>query len=370
MIQNDKFWLGFNLVKGIGPAKLRAIIDHFGSIERAWHADSAVFKQIGIDARTIRSFETTRAQVNLDNEWAITQQKGVQVLHWESPDYPVALQAIPNPPPVLYVQGEILDTDQWAVAIVGTRKLTGYGRQMAREITAGLVHNGVTIISGLARGIDSLAHETAVELGGRTIGVLGSGIDSIYPAENRQLAGQMIAGQGAIVSEYALGVQPESKNFPPRNRVIAGLSLGIVVIEAAERSGALITAKFAREQGREVYALPGQVIHHASKGTNRLIQEGAKLITCAEDILEDLNLAHTPVQQAVQMVLPSSAEEAALLPHLTKSPRHVDQLCRLSGLPTAQVSSTLSLLELKGIVQAVGDMQYVIMREQQATYQV
>jgi DNA processing protein len=257
-----------------------------------------------------------------------------------------------------------------AVAVVGTRRLTAYGRQITRELVTGLVHNGVTVISGLARGIDAIAHKTALEAGGRTIAVLGSGLDCIYPAENRSLVQHIKDGRGAIISEYGLGVQPEAKNFPPRNRIISGLSLGVVVVEAGERSGALITANFAVEQNRDVFAVPGNINSVASKGPNRLIQEGAKLVTNVDDILAELNLQMVAEQAAVQLMLPETAEEAALLAHLTYQPTHVDELGRATGFPTSLVSSTLTLMELKGMVQQMGGMNYVLGREPEPVYQI
>ncbi|MGB1252216.1 MAG: DNA-processing protein DprA [Candidatus Promineifilaceae bacterium] len=370
MSSDPKFWIGFNIVKGIGPAKVRALLDHFGDLERAWHANERELKKIGFDKRTIKSFFGTRADINLDAEVDKLAQHGVRMLCWDSADYPTSLRHIPTSPPTLYIKGELKESDKWGIAIVGTRKLTEYGRQMTHEITTGLVRRSITIVSGLARGIDSIAHKVAVDMGGRTIAVLGSGIDQIYPPENRRLAEQIANGRGAIVSEYALGVAPEAKNFPPRNRIISALSLGSAVIEAGYPSGALITARFAAEQGRNIFAVPGNVNSAASKGTNKLIQDGAKLITSAKDILDELHLEHVEEQKALQLTLPESAEEAALIPHLLNTPAHVDDLSRATGMPSALVGSTLTLMELKGMVQQVGRMQYVLIREMGATYSV
>ena len=370
MSSDPKYWIGFNIVKGIGPAKVRALLDHFGDLERAWHANERELKTLGFDKRTIKSFATTRETINLDAEVAKLDRYGVRMICWDSAEYPTTLRHIPTSPPTLYIKGELAEKDKWAIAIVGTRKLTEYGRQMTREITTGLVRRSITIVSGLARGIDSIAHKIAVDMGGRTIAVLGSGIDQIYPPENRHLAEKIADGQGAIISEYALGVPPEAKNFPPRNRIISALSLGSAVIEAGYPSGALITARFAAEQGRNIFAVPGNVNSAASKGTNKLIQEGAKLITSAKDILDELQLEHVEEQQALQLSLPDSAEEAALIPHLLNTPIHADELSRATGLPTALVSSTLTMMELKGMVQQVGGMQYVLIRETGATYVV
>lgn len=365
-----KYWLGFNLVKGIGPAKVQALIGYFGSLEVAWQATELELRKIGFDQRAIDSFLTTRPTLDLDVCLDQTESAGVTLLTWDSAGYPTYLREIPGAPPLLYVQGAIKEVDRWAVAVVGTRRLTSYGRQATRDLVTGLVRNGVTIVSGLARGVDAVAHKAALDAGGRTIAVLGSGLDCIYPSENRHLVKQIMAGRGAVVSEYGMGVQPEAKNFPPRNRVISGLSLGVIVVEAGERSGALITARFALEQDREVFAVPGSINSPASRGPNRLIQQGAKLVTCADDVIDELNLTMVAEKTAVQLALPESAEEAALMSHLSTQPVHVDELSRASGLAPSLVSSTLTLMELKGMVQQVGGMNYALTREPAPIYNI
>jgi len=270
---------------------------------------------------------------------------------------------------VLYALGELTPQDDWAVAIVGTRRITHYGQQAAQEIAGFLAQNGVTVISGLARGIDSIAHRAALDAGGRTIAVLGSGVDQIYPAENRGLASEMTAA-GAIISDYALGTPPEAGNFPPRNRIIAGLSIAVVVVEAGERSGARITANFAVEQGREVFAVPGSIYSPQSKGTNRLIRDGAHPLLAPEDLLEVLNLTMVTEHQKARVVLPANAVEAAIFEVLGHEPVHVDQIGQTANLPIEQISAALTLMELKGMVRQVGGMRYIALREAQAAYQV
>lgn len=368
-MDDKKYWLGFNQVKGIGPAKLQALLGYFGSAERAWQAMPAQLEAIGVDARTVQSFLETRESLDLDHCLADVIESGLSVLTWDSPDYPDLLRQTAAPPPVIYVRGQLEPVDQWAVAVVGTRRLSAYGKVITRELVSGLVANGITIVSGMARGIDAIAHRTAVEMNGRTIGVLGSGLDQLYPPEHKTLADHICKGQGAILSEYALGTPPESRNFPARNRVISGLSLGVVVVEAGERSGALITSRFALEQNREVFAVPGNINSPVSIGTNRLIQQGAKLTTSIDDILDELNLRMVAEQKELLAVVPDTAEEAALLSQLSTSPTHIDELCRLSGLPSAMVSGTLTMMELKGMVQQVGNMNYVKLREAGPDYQ-
>lgn len=366
-----KYWLGFNKVKGIGPAKLRAILGYFDdSIVDAWYADERQLSDIGVDQRACRQLLQTRSELDLDGALEEVLDADIQLLTWDSPDYPTYLKETAAPPPLLYVRGELLQDDRWAVAVVGTRRLTAYGRQVTRELVQGLVRNRVTVVSGLARGIDSAAHKQALDSGGRTLAVLGSGADVIYPAENRSLAERIMVGQGALISDYPLGTQPDGKNFPARNRIISGLALGVIVVEAGERSGALITAKFALEQDREIFAVPGNINSPASKGPNKLIQQGAKLVRHVDDVLEELNLTMVPEHSAVQMIMPETAEEAALLSHLSHQPVHIDDLTRLSELPSGMVSSTLSMMELKGMVQQVGGMSFVLAREPEPIYDI
>lgn len=364
-----KYWVGFNIVRGIGPMRFRALVDHFGDLEKAWHADARELKKAGLDRRALESLMTTRSTISLDGEMEKIERQGARVLTWDDPAYPPRLLNIYNPPPVLYVKGEILSEDQWAVAVVGTRRATVYGKEAARWIAGDLARNRVTIVSGLARGIDSEAHRAALDAGGRTIAVLGSGIDIIYPPESRRLA-QAVVERGALVSEYAIGTPPEAGNFPPRNRIISGLSLGVVIVEAGERSGALITGDFALEQGREVFAVPGNIFRRKSMGTNKLIQQGAKPVLSVEDVLEELNLTMVSKQVEVRAVVPENETEATLLEYITAEPIHVDEIGEKSGLPIAQVSSTLALMELKGMVRQVGGMNYVLAREGRVEYVV
>lgn len=365
-----KYWLGFNRVKGIGPTRLQSLLDRFGTVEEAWGAKEPQLYAAGLDKRAVASMIEARQTFDLDAFVDEVERSDCQVLTWDSPDYPSLLRQISAPPPVLYVRGSFEPVDQWSVAVVGTRRLSAYGRVITQKLVSSLVANGVTVVSGLARGIDAIAHKTAVEQGGRTLAVLGSGVDHIYPPEHKPLVEQIVNGQGAIVSEYPLGTPPDSKNFPGRNRLISGLALGVLVVEAGQRSGALITARFALEQDREVFAIPGNINSPVSQGTNRLIQQGAKLVADVEDILTELNLRQIVEQVVAQTVLPETAEEAALLAHLTAQPVHIDELIRTTGLPSGVVSSTLTMMELKGMVQQTGGMNYITLRETEPEYRV
>jgi len=296
-------------------------------------------------------------------------QAGVRAITWEDPDYPSLLREIPDPPPLLYVRGTLEPEDSWAVAVVGTRRASVYGKEVTRRLVTDLARSGITVVSGLARGIDGVAHQAALEAGGRTIAVLGCGVDRVYPPEHRALA-RRIVEQGALVSEYPLGTPPEARNFPPRNRIISGLSLGVLITEAGRGSGALITADYAAEQGRDVFAVPGSILAAGSGGTNRLIQEGAKLVMETADILRELNLTMAAEQAQAREVLPETETEAAILAHLGAEPVHVDDLGRAVGMPIAEVTSALTLMELKGLVRQVGGMKYVTARESPAEYRL
>ena len=366
-----KYWVGFNIVPGIGPAKVRALIDRFSDLGAAWYADRAALQQAGLDRRAIDNLLKMRSDLDLDAELVALQDHGLTVLTWEDAEYPSLLREIYAPPPVLYVRGELLPEDEWAVGVVGTRRATSYGKQMARSLAHDLAQNGVTVVSGLARGIDAEAHQAALDAGGRTIAVMACGLDRIYPPEHRHLAHAIAdTGRGALVSDYPLGTRPEARNFPPRNRIISGLALGVVVVEAAQRSGALITVEFAIEQGREVFAVPGNVVSRSSAGCNRMIQDGAKMVLGIRDILEELNLTMVEQHTEARTVLPADATEAQLLELVSDQPLHVDEICRQSALPIQQVSSALAIMELKGMVRQVSGMQYVLAREGGIPYRI
>jgi DNA processing protein len=362
-----RYWIAFNKVSGIGAARLRALLDYFGDLELAWQASGHDLRQAGLDKRSLSNVLQMRDALDLDAELERLARMGITVLTWDDPDYPRNLREVYNPPPVLYVRGQIDKCDEWAVAVVGTRQASVYGKEAARMLGAGLGQAGVTVVSGLARGIDTVAHRACLDAGGRTIAVLGCGVDVIYPHQNSRLAAEIV-GRGALVSEYALGTRPEGRNFPPRNRIISGLTLGTVVVEADMGSGARITADFAAEQGREVFAVPGSIFARGSRGTNELIQQGAKLVRDIADVLEEQTLTMVSDQAQARAIIPENETEALLLDHLSTEPVHVDDLRRSVHLPIAQVSSTLALMELKGMVRQVGGMNYVLAREKGIDY--
>ncbi len=364
-----RYWVGFNLVKGIGAVRLRLLLDAFGDLETAWHASRDALQAAGLTQKLAASLIQFRASVDLNNIWEDIYSQGVQVLTWEDDDYPSRLRELDTAPPVLYMRGDLMPEDEWAVAIVGTRRVTAYGRQVTEDIARYLAHNGITVVSGLARGVDAIAHQTALESGGRTLAVLGCGVDRIYPPEHRQLY-ERITAQGSLISDYAIGTPPDARNFPPRNRIISGLSLATVVVEAGSKSGALITAEFAAEQGREVFAVPGNVLVPQSKGTNRLIQQGAHPLLNPEEILEILQLNMIAEHRQARVVLPANATEAQLYTILGQTPMHVDEICNQVNLPVDKVTAALVMMELKGMVRQAGGMRYYAVGEMSAGYAV
>jgi len=364
-----KYWVGFNIVPGIGRVKLTQLENYFGNLEYAWQATPADLKQAGLDSGSIHAITSWQPRISLEAEMEKLDRYGIKVLTFRDPDYPPRLKEIYDYPLIIYVRGSLLPQDEWCLAVVGTRRATVYGRQVTEEIVADLARSRITIVSGLAKGIDSIAHHSALDAGGRSIAVFACGLDIVYPGENANLARSIIQ-QGALISEYPLGTRPKADNFPRRNRIMSGLSLGVLVVEAGETSGAMITARLALEQNREVFAIPGSILSPASRGTNHLIQEGAKLARDYTDILEELNLTAVAHQIEIKEVIPASDTESLLLKQLCAEPTHIDEVCRTSGLPISTVSSTLAMMELKGLIKQVGTMNYVLAREVRAEYRV
>ncbi|MBI4286178.1 MAG: DNA-protecting protein DprA [Chloroflexi bacterium] len=364
-----KYWVGFNIISGIGRVRFGQLESYFSSLEKAWQAGPADLKNAGLDSGTIKAITTWRPKISLEEEMAKLARYGITVFTYHDEGYPARLKEIYDYPPIIYVRGSLLPQDEWCVAVVGTRRASIYGRQVTEELVTDLARNKITIVSGLAKGIDSIAHQSALAAGGRSIAIFACGLDTVYPAENADLARRMI-GQGALISEYHPGTKPRADNFPRRNRIMSGMSLGVLVIEASETSGAMITAHLALEQNREVFAIPGSILSPLSQGTNLLIQEGAKLVRSYTDILEELNLTAVARQLEMKEVLPETETEALLLKKLTAEPAHIDEVCRACGLPIASVSSTLAMMELKGLVKQVGAMNYVLAREMRPEYRV
>lgn len=362
-----QYWVAFGRVPQIGRARFELLEAHFGRMEDAWAAGAAELQSAGLTGSALSALLAARDGISPEAELEKLDRLSVRAFTWHDDGYPARLKEIFDKPPILYVRGQITAADDWAVALVGTRRATAYGRQAAEELADGLARNSITVVSGLARGIDSIAHKTALASGGRTIAALACGLDLMYPPEHLRL-GQEIMEQGALVSDYALGTQPRSEYFPRRNRIMVGLSLGVLVAEGGVKSGALITARQALDEGREVFAVPGSIYSPTFDGTNWLIQAGqAKLVMRTEDILEELNLTMAAHQMEAKEVLPADETEERLLRALSSEPIYIDDVCRTSGLAIDTVSSVLAMLELKGMVRQVGSMNYVRAREARVT---
>jgi DNA processing protein len=357
------FWLKLRQVPGIGNVIFNRLIKIFTTPEKVFHASPDELKKIeGIRPQTIEEILNFKDNGWAEKELALMEKHGVKLLTITDENFPLNLKQIYDPPPFLYVKGEITKEDNLALAIVGSRNASSYGKSITKRIARELAERGFTIVSGLARGIDTFAHKGALEGKGRTIAVLGSGIDIIYPGENKVLV-EEIALSGAVITEFPFGTKPEAINFPSRNRIISGLSLGTVIVEASFRSGSLITARLALEQGREVFAVPGNIDSPGSKGTNRLIQEGAKLVLDPEDIIEEILPHHSPT---INFDSPKTRKPNQLTPegqNLLKlmdiNPVHIDQLIQKSGLPPSQVTSILLELELSGVIKQLPGKMFI-----------
>jgi DNA processing protein len=353
------YWIAFSRIPSVGRARIERLERFFPSLAEAWRAGASELRAAGLDDKTVEAIVTARPTIAPERELERLERLGITALTWHDPRYPARLKESYDRPPVLYVRGQLTEADEWAIAVVGTRRATAYGRQATEHLVEGLIAYRVTVVSGLARGIDTIAHQAALRAAGRTIAVLPCPVNQIYPAHNARLAEQIVA-QGALLSDYPLDTRMTRENFWRRNRIIAGMTLGTVVVEADEDSGALITAQLALDENREVFAVPGSIFAPYSRGTNGLIaRSAAKLVTRVEDIVSELHLMLAPQQLAFREALPEDATEAAVLHLLGPEPKHIDELARESGLAVAVVSSALAMLELKGLVRQVAAMSFV-----------
>ncbi|MQC28168.1 MAG: DNA-protecting protein DprA [Chloroflexi bacterium] len=370
MRTNDlPYWVGLHRISRLGAARFALLEAAFESLEEAWGAGREALLAAGLDQRTADEVVRRRPEIDPPAELERIAAAGIRALHRLHPAYPTRLREIADAPPVIYVQGSWEAQDEWGLAVVGTRRATAYGRQAAGELARGLAANGVAVVSGLARGIDTIAHRAALDAGGRTVAVLANGLDTVYPPENRGLSAE-IAEHGALITDYPLGTKPRAEFFPRRNRIMSGVALGTLVVEGDVKSGAMITARLAGEQSREVFAVPGSIFSPQSRGPFELLRDGATPVSSVEHILEALNLTMIGAQIDFGRVAPpATPEEQSLMSALTREPRHVDEVVRNTGLAAAQVSATLALLELKGLVRNVGAMQYVRVREDTASYE-
>lgn len=361
--EEKKYWVGFNVFEGIGPLRFKLLYDFFGSAIDAFQATGEKLREVGLSENLVNRFLEFRKSFDIDSYIVRLTKQSISVLCSEEENYPKLLKEVVGAPPLIYTKirdlGNLGVLGKKAVAVVGTRKVTGYGRQVTEMITEGLVNSGLVIVSGLARGVDKIAHETTIKNGGLTIAVLGCGLDLIYPPEHADLANRIVGNGGALVSEFPLGMQAVPGNFPARNRIISGLSLGVVVTEAAEDSGSLITASDAAEQGREVFAVPGPITSPLSKGTSALMKKGAKVVTEVEDILEELGITQVRVRDRVRVdVSKLTEEERKIVDLLENENLQVDEMARKLGMESGALGGILSLMEVKGILRNFGEGVY------------
>lgn len=358
------FWIGLKAVPGIGNVAFRRLLEMFDTPEGALTASPRYLSGIrGVTPAVIEEITGGSWKRFAEEECLRLQASGARLVTFTSSDYPKSLFEISDPPPFLYVKGEVRSCEV-SISIVGSRRASSYGLMTTGKLSGALAVRGVCIVSGMARGVDTAAHKAALQAGGRSIGVLGCGIDYIYPPENLKLFEEM-AQKGCLLSEFPLGTLPLAENFPRRNRIISGLSSGVLVVEAAEKSGSLITAQFALEHGRDVFAVPGNISFAASRGCNRLIKQGAKLVDCVEDILEELPgrdpaTDNSPLFQKPARTFALTPKEAAIFELLSRSPLHIDDIIAQTELTAAEVSSMLLLLELKGAVTALPGTHYAV----------
>lgn len=354
--ETDLGWIALNMVPGVGPASAHRLAEACGGPERVLAASPEVWAAVpGISAEQVASLGGFSWRERVERELRWCSNIACRVVTLAHAEYPALLRTVAAPPPVLYVRGALLPDDERAMAVVGCRNASHYGLSAARAIAGDLAQAGYTIVSGLALGIDAAAHAAALEAGGRTLAVLGHGLDRVYPPENRGLHDRLIE-TGAAISEFPLGMPPHKENFPRRNRLISGLALGVLVVEAAKKSGALLTAHWALEQGREVFAVPGQYDSRLSQGTHALIQEGAKLVTGFQDILDEIALTERRAAAAVP-ALPEippdlTSEQAAIVGVLEHEGLPADPLAAACGLPVPRLLAELLCLEMRGLVRA------------------
>lgn len=359
MNPDTKYWVALSNHQKIGARTFAKLFRRFKKLEKVWQAENKDLAQAGLDLGQIEAVKEVIAKRNPDDDLNRLEKLAIRAIILADKNYPKMLAEIPDPPGILYLKGQILPEDEMALAVVGSRKFTSYGRRATEEIVYPLARAKLTIVSGLALGIDFFAHQVALEAHGRTIAVMACGLDQIYPVTNIRLADKILASGGAIISEFPLGMPALRYNFPIRNRIIAGLSLGTVVIECAEGSGSLLTAAAALEYNREVFAVPGQIFSETSLGTNRLIKMGAKVVTSYKDVLDELNLEEKEEFHKAQHLIADTREEEILLKWL-KEPILLDTLVNKTGLDTAQVNSTLIQMEMKGKVKNLGGTRYVM----------
>ena len=354
----NKYWLGFSHIKGLGPSKINHIYHSFDNMKAAWTADFKDFKEIHLNNQDIHNIINQRKNIIPNKLEEQLTKININYITFADDQYPILLKEIFSPPSVLYIKGEYPKNYHLVLSVVGTRKTSIYGRHTTPQLIKPVTENGINIVSGLALGIDTIAHQSCIEAGGQTIAVLGCGLDRIYPSTNHILAEKIISTGGCIISEYPPGTEPFKQHFPARNRIIAGLSKATLIIEGDYKSGSMITAKFALEYNRDVLAVPGNITNKTSQGTNQLIKKGAYLIQCFNDILELYYLPNDLKNENLNNKTLTS-DEKILLNTLAIEPLHIDEIIQACKLNTSTANATLILLEMKGYVKNLGDDKFV-----------
>jgi DNA processing protein len=337
-----------------GPARTKLLLSYFKSAQKVWKVDIRQLIKIGLSEKKMMEFGEFRKNFDVDGYFKKLKRLKIGVMTIFDKDYSKNLKDLDGAPLALYYKGLLKPTDVNSVAIVGSRKMTSYGREVTQKFSAELASLGITIVSGLAYGVDTVAHQAALSVGGRTIAVLGNGLDSIYPPENGQLAEEIIHGHGALISEYPLGYPALPPNFASRNRIVSGISAAVLVVEGAEKSGTLLTASHAAEQGKTVFAVPGQITSPLSAAPLYLLKNGARLATSPTDILQELDLQIKVDREKIEKVMPGNSEEEKILAILENEPLHLDELVRISGCRTSEISARLTIMEMKGMVRSLG----------------
>lgn len=357
-MSDKEYLIALGTFTPFGPMRIRLLLSYFKSAKKVWGANQNELIEIGLGVKTVQNFVVHRDTFDFQKYQDKLDSLSIRVLTLFDDDYPSNLKEISDAPHVLYIRGKLTKEDSRAVAIVGTRMMTGYGREVTQKLATELANFGVTVISGLALGVDATAQRAALSAGGRTIAVLASGLDIISPYTNKALALEFIKNNGAVVSEYPLGHIPFKHDFAVRNRLISGLSKAVIVTEGRIKSGTFYTVNAAANQGRPVFAVPGPITSPASEAPNYLIQNGAKLVTSSRDVMEELNMQMVVDRKKMEGVMPSDKIEAKIMEILAIEPLHLDELVRISGRKTSDVSARLTIMEMKGMVKNMGDGVY------------
>ena len=357
------FWVALAHHPDIGAATFQKLLARFPNMRSAWGASRSELEAAGLTHSAARAVFSAHERFDPERVTHQLRRLDIGFVTLQDDNYPKLLRELPDPPAVLFCRGQFIPSEGLLLSIVGSRKYSLYGKRVTESLVPRLVEEGVTVVSGLALGIDSIAHRATLDAGGRTIAVLGCGLDKIYPAAHASLAKEIVDRGGLLISEFPPKTPSYPSNFPVRNRIIAGLTLGTVVVEAAIDSGSLLTAKSALEYNREVFAVPGDIFRETAHGANNLLKMGAKVVTSAEDILVELAIPEKHKKRVARAVIADSPEEAILLPLLGSEPTHIDALVKASKMEVAAVGSTLILMEMKGKVKNVGGNQYMKVRE-------